>query len=30
MRWVYAMAAVLLLTLALYVLVRYSGLPIFD
>lgn len=30
MRWVYAMAAVLLLTLALYLLVRYSGLPIFD
>jgi hypothetical protein len=30
MRWVYAMAAVLLVTLALYLLVRYSGLPIFD
>ena len=28
--WVYAMAGVLLLTLALYLLVRYSGLPIFD
>lgn len=30
MRWVYAMAAVLLLTLALYLLVRYSGLRILE